>query len=473
MIEIYFILTVVLSLTAILLKGSRFSYVPLVIFLALQLTLLVHEAGHLDEIEDRFFKADAIGLIFLGVLTAISVPAVLHSYVHALSKNAENKAIAYFNGGLIVFIATMSGALLSTHVGAMWGFLEATSLSGGLLIYHNRTPISLEGAWKYVFISSVGIALAFAGILFLSIASADIGHVEFGLDDLRTAVTRMNPMWLKASFLFVITGFSVKMGIVPLYPVDIDAKDSAPSPVGAMFSGGLMNVGFVAIYRFYELFSGTSILGWMNGVLLICGVASIALAAAYLMKVHNLKRVLAYSSLEHGGIALLGLAAGGVGYAAAILHLVFHGLVKAGLFFQFGQIFRVYHTKNSRHMGGYLQIYPMGGVLVLLCFLVLIGLPPGGLFFTELMIFQSLFASGKWWIGLIALALLSLAVFGFARTIFHVLFFPVPAQAIHNQVKPFEAISQYLLVIAVLALGVMLPPTLSELLNLATQNLPK
>lgn len=190
--------------------------------------------------------------------------------------------------------------------------MEATTLGASVLIYHNRNQDSWA-TWKYLFVCSIGIAIAFAGILFLGLAAHKVGHIDFSFAAIKLEASRLNPVWLQACFLLVLTGFSVKMGLVPLFNVDIDAKDASPSQVGASLSSVLMNAGFVAIYRFYDAFSGTTILPWMNKLLMITGLVSLFFAAAYLLKVKNIKRLFAYSSMEHASLVMIAFSCGGWG----------------------------------------------------------------------------------------------------------------------------------------------------------------
>ena len=146
----------------------------------------------------------------------------------------------------------------------------------------------------------------------------------------------MNVFWLRLAFIFIFTGFTAKLGLVPMYTAGIDAKDKAPSPAGALLSSVLMNVGFVGIFRFYIVAANSPIHQWANHVIIIAALLSIFVATVYMTKVKNIKRMFAYSSIEHAGIIMLGLAAGGVGYYAAILHIVLHAFIKSSLFFQHG-----------------------------------------------------------------------------------------------------------------------------------------
>lgn len=464
-------------------KNTLFNYLLFVPFFILQVLLNVHEIFHINEIEGYFlggegegyFKADGIGIIFLSVITILVIPTVLHSYWYTRHRKENISSISIYNLSLLLLITMMSCALISRHVAMMWAFIEATTLAASMLIYHERNHAALEATWKYIFVCSIGIAMSFVGILFLGIAAKDAESLDLSLEALALNAKLMDPMWLKLTFLLIVTGYSVKMGLTPLFTVDIDAKDTAPSPVGAMLSGGLLNVGFVAIFRFYEVFATTQIHDWMNKILLLVGMSSLFFATVYILRVKNIKRLLAYSSLEHAGIALIALASGGVGYFAVIFHLILHGLAKSSLFFQVGQIVRVFKHKNTELMGGYYKVNPVGGLILILGFMAVMGIPPSGIFLTEFMTFKALFTAKHYFVGIWALILLSVIFYGLSKNLLTILFGQVPPSVSSRGIKIpyYESISQFILLGIVFFLGLYPPAFLVEFIEMAVQNLPK
>ncbi len=444
------------------------------VYLASLCALNVYAARHLDEPLYGYFRADALSIIFLTLLTILSAASLIHHFIYISHRGDEPRHVAIHISALVLFITMMSGVLLAAHVGLMWAFLEASTLAGSVLIYFHRNPLSLEATWKYVFVCSIGIALAFAGILFLSIATQQAAVLDLSLDALRQTAPAMEPMWLKICFLFILAGFSVKMGIVPLFSVDIDAKDLAPTPVGALFSSALMNTGFVAIFRFYEAFSHTSILHWMNKVLMITGFFSVFFATIYLLKIRNYKRMFAYSSLDHAGLTLLALSAGGLGYFAAVFHLILHALAKSSLFFQLGQVYRTFKSMRVEDVGGYLKRNPGGGFVLIVGFLAVTGMPPTGLFFSELFAFKALLTGGYLWLVIPTFVLL-LFIIGALSSKFFTLLFGQKVHAPHGAgaIHPFESATQWLFLLIVVCLGLYLPDSLRSLINAAIQHLPK
>ena len=144
-------------------------------------------------------------------------------------------------------------------MGITWVFVELTTLSASALIYHRRSKLTLEGTWKYIFICSISITLVFIGVLFVTVAVQQQGINDLFYKNLSLHAPKLNVFWLKLAFLFIFTGFTAKAGLVPMYTAGIDAKDKAPYPAAALLASVLMNVGFIGIFRFYEITSHTSI----------------------------------------------------------------------------------------------------------------------------------------------------------------------------------------------------------------------
>ena len=469
MTEIYFIISVVLIITLFFVRVIAISHALVFIFIGLLGWLCVNEWLLLDLPVEGLLHADALGVLFLFITLIITFFSTIHYIIYAQKRNQGVRAISIHNGSFVIFVTAISGVFLSTHIGLLWAFLEASTLSGAALIYHDRDRLALEATWKYLFVSSIGVTLGFAGIMFLSIAAHNTPN---DIDSLIAAAPLMNIGWIKTSFIFVLTGFSVKMGAVPLFTIDIDAKDSSPSPIGAMFSGPLMSVGFMAIFRFYQIYSHTSILPWMNNLLLLTGVLSLFLAAVFILKTNNYKRMLAYSSMEHAGLILVAFSTGVTGYLVAILHLTIHAFAKAGLFFEIGQVHRVFNSKITEECGGYFKISPIGSITVLAGLLAIVAFPPSGLFMTEFMLFKSLMISGKWWIVFIVMFLLCFFVYAMVRNFFSLVFIDNPQAKFFAKVNPLESVPPLVLIGTVLVVGVMRPEFVIDLINKAILVLP-
>ena len=367
------------------------NYLLVVSFLLLQIGFTIYEYLHINTTELHYFSADALAILLLTTSTIISIPAMYHSYVYIRTKQDNPRNTAIYFGAMVMLLTAISAAYLSNHIAVTWIFVEFTTLSASALIYHRRNSRSLEGTWKYVFVCAISITLIFIGILFLSFTLQQAGTDDLSFAMLIKKAPDLNLFWLRLAFIFIFTGFTAKLGLVPMYTAGIDAKDKAPSPAGALLSSVLMNVGFVGIFRFYTVIANSPIQSWANHVILIAAILSIFVATVYMTKVKNIKRMFAYSSIEHSGIVMLGIVAGGVGYYAAILHIILHAFVKSSLFFQMGQIYRIYKSKSIYDVGNYFKYNLTGSIVMLLGFFFATAMPPSGLFISEFLIFRSLF----------------------------------------------------------------------------------
>jgi hydrogenase-4 component F len=212
----------------------------------------------------------------------------------------------------------------------------------------------------------------------------------------------------------------------------------------------------------------------MNNLLLITGMLSLFFAAVYVLKVNNIKRLYAYSSMEHASLAIIAFSCGGIGYFAAILHLIMHALAKSSMFFQVSQLHRMFNTKWDDGIGSYLRVNPLGGLVMLLGFLSIIAMPPSGMLITELMMFQALITKPFWWVSLLILFFVLIIIYGLAVRILGILFLKKPAARIDLKGStPFESVIQLGLILAVFYIGLFRPSFVVDSINLAIQSLPK
>jgi len=430
-------------------RNKFINYALLVIFSALLVVFSAVEYNQLNIVELEFFKPDALGVLLLFALTIVSIAVIIHGYRYIETHNVDEtpKSRAVFFGAMVALISACSVVYLSGHIAVTWIFIEITTLSASALIYHHRNLRALEGVWKYVFICAISITFVYIGILFLSLSLKDAGIEDMSFDSLYANADKLNPFWLKLAFLFIFTGFTAKLGLVPMYTAGIDAKDKAPAPAGALLSSILMNAGFVSIYRIYALMSHTSLQHWANTIIIIAALLSIFVATVYMTRIKNIKRMFAYSSIEHMGLVMLGLAAGGIGVYAAILHIILHTLIKPTLFLQFNQVYWIYQSKSIYDVGNYFKYNKIGAILMLLAFISATAMPPSGLFISEFLIFQSLFEAHYIAILLAILILLTMIIWGFGKNIFKLLFTP-PLEMDESKIPAisgWESLSQYLL----------------------------
>jgi hydrogenase-4 component F len=473
MIAIYLICAFVLAIATFINRTKKLNYIFLSLFGLMQCGVTAYVCSNYRGTNFGFFTFDSIGILLLMVLTIISLPAMFHSYLYIERQNRGAQSRSIYFAALIVLIASMSMAYLANHIAVIWIFAELTTISASALIYHHRNKLALEGTWKYVFICAISITFVFIGILFLSLSLPESKDLSYA--NLMTNYNNLNPFWLKLAFLFVFTGFTAKLGLVPMYTAGIDAKDKAPAPVGALLASVLMNMGFVGVFRIYMVVAQTPLHHWANIIIFIAAVLSIFVAAVYLTKVMNVKRMLAYSGIEHMGIVMLGIAAGGIGYYAAILHIVLHSFVKSSLFFQYNQLYNVYENKSIYHIGNYFKYNPTGAIVLLIGFISAAAMPPSGMFVSEFLIFRSLFEGGHIAMLIVVLLLLTIIIWALGRNFFKILFLPAVGFDDSNvkPTNPWESLSQFLLLFLAIWLGLNPPAVLVQLINDAIIVLPK
>ena len=474
-------MTAIYLISAFLIAGALFinrnsllNNIMVIVFGILQTAFTIYACYQYENTFLVYFTFDSLGLLLLVTLTVITVPALLHSYLYILRHNESPQSRAIYFAAIVALITSITAAYLANHIAVIWIFTEMTTLSASMLIYHHRNKLALEGTWKYVFICAISITFVFIGILFLSLSLQHAGSSDLSFSNLLAYKDQLNPFWLRLAFLFIFTGFTAKLGLVPMYTAGIDAKDKAPAPAGALLASVLMNLGFVGIFRFYIVVAQTSLFHWANLIIFIAAVLSIFVATVYMTRVMNIKRMFAYSGIEHMGIVMLGIAAGGIGYYAAVLHIVLHAFVKSGLFFQFNQLYRTFQSKSIQNTGNYFKYNPAGAIVLLLGFISATAMPPSGLFVSEFLIFRSLFEGSHIILLVFVLFLLTIVIWAFGKNILKIMFQPVPGIDESNipKINPWESLTQYILMFTAIWLGLNPPDVFVQLIQDAVKNLP-
>ncbi|MFZ5773471.1 MAG: proton-conducting transporter membrane subunit [Thermodesulfobacteriota bacterium] len=343
---------------------------------------------------DAYFRATPEGTLVLLVTSFIFLFISIYSVSYMKETEMENEHI--FIGCMLFFLATMSMVALADHLIVLWIAIEATTLVSAPLIFVHRSKEALEATWKYVLICSVGIALALLGSFFITL-SMDLGQVDVPLSfsALQSVAASLDPVWLKAGFVFVIIGYGTKMGLAPMHTWLPDAHSESPSPASALLSGALLNCAFLGVYKTHTLLHAAGLGAYSSNVLIVFGLVSMSVAAIFIMNQTDYKRMLAYSSIENMGIIAFGTAIGGLGTYGAMLHLIHHSLIKSSLFLSSGNILLGYGTKLIRNTGNMARLLPRTFVSFFAGFAGISGFPPFGIFISELLIIIGAFRSGR------------------------------------------------------------------------------
>ncbi len=334
-------------------------------------------------------------VVLLQVVFALSTLFAKSYFPAEIAHNAFNSALLPRYGMLwLSALGAMNLVFVSNNIGIMWVGVEATTLITAFLICIHVTPKSLEAMWKYLIMCSVGVALAFIGTMLVGAAGGNLkgSHSQSLLwTFLYENAGSLNPFFMKMAFLFLVVGYGTKAGFAPMHSWLPDAHSQAPAPVSALFSGFLLSTAFYCIMRYLPLVEmATGKTGWAMDILVFFGLFSIIIAAAFMVFQQDIKRLLAYSSIEHIGIMAVGLGLGGVGTFAALFHLLNHSMGKPLCFFSAGKLVQIYGTNSIYRIKNALKITPVWATGFFLSFLALIGMAPFAIFMSKFQILKAI-----------------------------------------------------------------------------------
>lgn len=409
----------------------------------------------------QYFNIDSVNIIFLLVTAILYVGISLYNYYFIAYSEEKVERNNNYSIGIITFLFSMIGLILSTHLTLLWVFIELSTLSSTFLIIYKKSRNSLEAGWKYVYICSIGIALAFFGIILLTIGLGE--HNSLFFNDLYMNAKNINPFWLKLSFIFILIGMGTKMGLAPVHTWLPDAHSEAPSPVSALLSGGLLNIAFLGIVRFNKLMKLADFNNLSSSLLMLMGFFSLIICAIYVFRVKNYKRMFAYSSIENMGIIAIGLSLGGFAMYAALFHMIAHSLSKGSMFLTAGNILHQTKSKSIFDIQGLLKSDKINAYLFLFSFLSLSGIPPFPIFISELYLIKALFLSHTA-LSILFVILLTIIIAGMGKNVFSMIF-GNPTSEISFKKMPMMAYApQFIFLVILIIMGIYLPKPLHQLL---------
>lgn len=428
-----------------------------------------------------WFVLDSLSMIFLVITSLLFLGASIYmipylsaekQYVKEEHRKFSKEAV--FSGCFILFLFTMTVVIFSQHLAILWVAVEATTLVSAPLIYFHRTKNSLEATWKYLLICSVGIALALLGIFFLAVANIK-NPSDLVLKDIIKNALELHTPWLKAAFLLLFVGYGTKMGLAPFHTWLPDAHSQAPSVISALLSGALLNCAFLGILRGYQICVAAGIQAYCQEIFIIFGLLSVAFAGFFILGQTDYKRMLAYSSVEHMGILILGVGLGGSALLGVMVNMFSHSLAKAGLFFIAGNILAYYKTKNISEVKAlFFGKIRLSGIFWFVGFLLIVGIPPSGVFLGKFLIVKEALFKEHYWVTLIFLFTLSIVFIGMAK-IFIMMTQGVSEQKSNHSIqsqnsflKIFPSAAFFTLVVL---LGTYLPHWLSKIISQAARAL--
>lgn len=414
-------------------------------------------------IPSTFFHIDALSAYFILLIALISFISSIYSIGYLASDVkegaiTERKASGYwmlYN----LFAFTMFFVTVVNNLGVMWVSIEMTTLISAFLVGFYNTKKSIEAAWKYIIICSAGIVLAFLGTILLYYTVSRHGGINsLNWTDIVSVAGNLDPRVTKIAFLFILVGYGTKAGLVPMHTWLPDAHSQALSPVSALLSGVLLKTAFYAIIRFMIIVNKCVPVYYTQNLFIFFGIISLGIAAGFILVQKDIKRLLAYSSVEHIGIISIGLGFGGIlGIYGALFHAFNHAVTKALMFLGAGSVVRKYKTSNMHLIKGVINVMPFTGVILILGAFALAGSPPFSIFLSEIMILTAGFQQGSYTGAILFLLFVGII---FAAIIYHfskVIFGNKP-QAImvtHGQIT--AKLSLILLLILILIFGISIP----------------
>lgn len=354
-----------------------------------------------------WLDVDALGLVVLTVVSLLF--AAVASYAVGYLEREAPRGDRAFVSCLLAFLAAASLVAVSHHFGLLWVGMEAATLALAPLVYHRHDRRSLEAVWKYLVISSVGIALALLGIFFLATAetAGALRGQSLVLGDLVARAGSLHTAWLEAAFVLLLVGFGTKMGLAPMHTWKPDTYGEAPSVVGGLMAGALTSCAFLGVARITQVTEAASLASFTGPLLVGFGLVSLVVAAAFVVGQRDMKRLLAYSSVEHMGLLVLGLGLGGVGPYGSVLHVVNNAVAKGLLFLTVGNVVLAGGTPHAWGARGTLARLPVSGPLLLVGLFAVTGSPPFGPFLSEFTILSAALGGGHPWVALVMVAVLA------------------------------------------------------------------
>src|SRR5947207_2570658 len=369
--------------TALALAGGVLE-VGLLINLAVQ----VHK--HTALAVGRYFRADGLTSLFLVSLAFVLLVTLLYSvnYLRHVPRGRFSSP-RWFYCLMFLFVFAMVAAYLAENLGLLWIWMEATTLASALLVGFYNTEGAVEAGWKYLVVCTVGIAFALFGTIALYLAAVRAGIPSAAALDWTALMSGAPALGqvsnlVKLGFVFVAVGYGTKVGFVPMHSWLPDAHAEAPSPVSAMLSAALLNCAVYALLRYDAIVSRSLGPAFSHQLLLFFGGASVVVAGLLMIVQQDLKRLLAYSSVEHMGIIATGMGLGGfLGLYGALLHTFTHSLAKSLLFFSAGHVRESTGTSEISKLAGLARKLPWTSAALVVGLVAIVGLPPLGLFVSE------------------------------------------------------------------------------------------
>lgn len=423
-----------------------------------------------EVIDEGMFYMDSVSAVFMLLVALIGFMASIYSRAYIGLEVVEGKVKPKEQGQycclMIVFISVMMLTFSVRSMAIVWLGIGATTLVSTFLVgfYHNEE--STEAAWKYIILCSVGITIALAGFTLVYASTVGAIDSDMSLDwpALMAAADQLDPTLMKMAMVLIIVGFGTKVGFVPMHTWLPDAHSQAPSPVSGLLSAVLLNCAMYGILRFY-IVSEIVNPGFASTIMLIFGLLSLGAAAFFIVSARDLKRMLAYSSIENMGLIAIGFGIGTpIAIAGAVVQMVAHSITKPILFFSAGNIIQSYGTRDISKIRGVGKVMPLTSGLMAAGTLAIVGCPPFGVFVGEFTLLFGSVDAGMVWVTVLMILLLAIVFAGFVKQVF-----PMLSGEPEGEVENHRGICRHLPIVVLLGctlfIGLFMPDQAKEWLG--------
>jgi hydrogenase-4 component F len=458
------------------LEALHLAGITATLILALSVVRMVLSSNELFALE-AWLHVDSLAAIFVMIIGVIGFLTGLYSigYLrHDLETGeVDDKKLSNYYGFFHLFLFTMILTVTSNNLVLMWVAIEATTLGSVFLVGLYGHKSSLEAAWKYVLICTVGVAFALYGtILVYSNAFNVFQNADQAMlwTEVVKGAAQLDPMIMRLTFVFILVGFGTKAGLFPMHAWLPDAHSEAPSPISALLSGVLLKCALFAILRYYIIVTPAAGESFPQLLFLVFGVLSVGVASLFIFVQRDLKRMLAYSSVENLGLIVIGLGLGGpVGVFAALLHTINHSVAKSLMFCTSGNILMKYKTRDLGQIKGLLKVAPVSTLLLVGGALALGGTPPFNIFVSEFRTIEAGILADKLWLVVVVLLSLVIVFASFLRMISESVFGPAPETTQQGDANWYTLLPVAVLLVLMVGLGVYQPDQLYQLITRAIQ----